>query len=57
MRNETVRWTAKGVVVAGASVGVFKLWKKNRKAEAVALAVVIGGVGFALAAHNERVGR
>jgi hypothetical protein len=56
MQQPAVRWTAKGVVVAAGTVGVVKLWPKH-KVEAVALAAVIGGVGFAMARHNEGVAR
>ena len=56
MRNEAVRWSAKGVVVAGGTVAVIKLWPRHKKS-AIAVAAIVGGAGFALAAHNERVSR
>lgn len=57
MRDQRVMLSVKGAVVAGASVGVFALWKRGKKAEAVALAATVGGIGFAMAAHNRGVGR
>ena len=54
MSNSAVRWSAKALLVGGASVACFKLWPKHRSG-AVALALIIGSSGLALALHNSRV--
>jgi hypothetical protein len=52
MQNQAVRWTAKGALVAGGTVAVVKLWPNHRKS-AIALGAVVGGIGFAMARHNQ----
>jgi hypothetical protein len=56
MSKPAVMISAKGALVVGSSVAVYKLWPKHKKT-AIALSVIVGGYGIHAALRNKKVNR